>query len=139
MEFKICTKCNKNKPIEEFAWRSKPNNKRHAECKVCHRKVRKAYYEKSGEKDKIIARNYERRRKTREWLQQYKQELRCNRCGYDKAIALQFHHTDPNSKEYCIAEAVHRAWSVKRLQVEIDKCEVLCANCHIEEHHGDKY
>ena len=58
----------------------------------------------------------------------------CIRCGYKKcARALQFHHTDDN-KEFTISgsKAIHKGR--EKLWAEIEKCEILCANCHAEEH-----
>jgi hypothetical protein len=57
----------------------------------------------------------------------------CNRCGYDKNIAsLEFHHLDPSQKEITPTKLTNREWKV--LKEEIDKCTLLCSNCHREEH-----
>lgn len=57
----------------------------------------------------------------------------CAACGYNKcAKALHFHHLDPNEKEMTIARL--RSHAVERLIEEIEKCIVLCANCHHELH-----
>lgn len=54
----------------------------------------------------------------------------CVRCGYSKCIrALEFHHQDPSRKEFSIA-GTHIGW--KRLRVELDKCDLVCSNCHAE-------
>jgi len=56
----------------------------------------------------------------------------CAICGYNKnAAALDFHHLDPNEKELKIGNP----HAVERLLKEIEKCIVLCANCHREIHH----
>jgi hypothetical protein len=59
---------------------------------------------------------------------------KCNRCDYDKCIdALDFHHTDPTQKDFNISENGHcRSW--ESVEKELNKCELLCANCHREEH-----
>jgi len=136
---KKCTVCGKIKVIEDFAWRNKSKGTTHPDCKVCHRKLRKAYYHKTNEKDKIIARNQARRQKTKEWLKEYKRELCCERCGEKRSVALQFHHSDPIKKEYNISTLVERAWSIDHIKKEIEKCEVICSNCHLEEHFGHLY
>lgn len=57
---------------------------------------------------------------------------KCERCGYDKCIeAMHFHHKDPTQKDFTISG---KSWSKERLKQEVDKCELLCANCHAEEH-----
>lgn len=57
----------------------------------------------------------------------------CKNCGYDKcAAALHPHHLDPAQKRFSIGGAKCRKWS--EVQKELDKCTLLCANCHAEEH-----
>jgi 5-methylcytosine-specific restriction endonuclease McrA len=58
---------------------------------------------------------------------------KCSRCGYSKCLrALQFHHVDPATKLFGIAEkGVTRAWY--KVVEELKKCVLLCANCHAEE------
>ena len=56
---------------------------------------------------------------------------KCSYCGYNKCIsALEFHHVDPKEKD----PTWRMGWSFDRIKIEIDKCVLLCANCHREEH-----
>ena len=56
---------------------------------------------------------------------------KCQKCGYDNCIAaLEFHHRDPTQKD----PKWIRGWSLPKLKVELDKCDILCANCHRETH-----
>jgi hypothetical protein len=48
---------------------------------------------------------------------------------------LDFHHIDPNDKEYSVASM--NKFPYKRLAKEINKCVLLCANCHRDLHHND--
>lgn len=59
---------------------------------------------------------------------------KCERCGYNKYQgALQFHHKDPSKKDFAIGSGGHtRAWD--KVKIELDKCELVCANCHFEIH-----
>ena len=58
---------------------------------------------------------------------------RCSRCGYDKSPnALCFHHRNPEIKNDIISKMYALAWD--RLRLEIDKCDLLCLNCHAEIH-----
>ena len=60
----------------------------------------------------------------------------CRKCKYDKCIAaLSFHHRDPNEKEFSWDEIRNRSWSI--IEAELDKCDLLCCNCHME-HHWDE-
>lgn len=57
---------------------------------------------------------------------------KCYFCGYSKCLrALHFHHRDPKQKKFGIANPNIKAW--KTIQEELDKCDLLCANCHAEQ------
>ena len=63
---------------------------------------------------------------------------RCKSCGYNKNLgALQFHHTNPNNKitQLDVRNLTNRKWSF--IMEEVKKCELLCSNCHAEEHYPD--
>jgi hypothetical protein len=58
---------------------------------------------------------------------------KCQVCGYDKcAAAMDFHHRDPRQKDFHISSK--QSWEA--IQPELDKCCLLCANCHRETHAG---
>lgn len=74
-----------------------------------------------------------RRDGNKQWALDYKGGA-CQNCGYDKcARALCFHHLDPSKKEMEINSSF-AARSQKVRQAELDKCILLCANCHMEVH-----
>lgn len=74
-----------------------------------------------------------RRDKLKELCVEYKGG-RCEFCGYDKCMAaLEFHHIDPNEKDFGIGAKGHTR-SFEKIKIELDKCVMLCANCHREEH-----
>jgi predicted transcriptional regulator len=57
----------------------------------------------------------------------------CILCGYDKCIAsMDFHHRDPKQKDFVISK--HK-FSFKTAKKELDKCDLLCRNCHSELHY----
>lgn len=58
---------------------------------------------------------------------------KCELCGYDKCVdALEFHHKNPNEKDFGISSGETRSW--EKIKKELDKCIMLCANCHREIH-----
>lgn len=74
-------------------------------------------------------------------LKENKQKLvdykggKCESCGYDRCVtALDFHHLDPKEKEFTIGSNKGKSWEA--LKVEVDKCAMVCANCHREIHEG---
>lgn len=64
---------------------------------------------------------------------EFKSTLKCSHCPENDAVCLEFHHLDPTKKETAIGTVANK-WSLKRLKAEIEKCIVLCANCHRKEH-----
>ena len=64
-----------------------------------------------------------------------KRRLVCERCGCAKWRILEFHHRNPKEKTFTISNRVTSV-TLEELAKEIDKCEVLCPNCHREEHVG---
>jgi 5-methylcytosine-specific restriction endonuclease McrA len=61
---------------------------------------------------------------------------KCVLCGYKTCIqALEFHHLDSKGKDFGVsAKGYTRSWD--KVKKEIDKCALLCANCHRETHAG---
>jgi predicted HNH restriction endonuclease len=76
-----------------------------------------------------------RRRKLREMAVEYGGG-KCQMCGYKKCIrALSFHHKDPSKKDFGLStDGFTRSW--EKMKPEIDKCILVCANCHMEIHEG---
>lgn len=74
-----------------------------------------------------------RRKKVRQMAVDYKGG-KCSRCGYSKCIeALEFHHLDSSKKDFGISDKGYtRSW--KKISEELDKCCLVCANCHRELH-----
>ncbi len=60
---------------------------------------------------------------------------KCSLCGYDKCkSSLHFHHIDPSKKDFGISGNWGLSW--KKMKIELDKCILVCANCHGEIHEG---
>lgn len=59
---------------------------------------------------------------------------KCEKCGYCKKIpaAYDFHHV--GKKDFGIGS---RKWDFERAKIEVDKCMLLCRNCHAEVHYGE--
>lgn len=58
----------------------------------------------------------------------------CEKCGYNKCVdALEFHHIDPTKKDFGIgSDGYTKSW--EKVKLELDKCIMVCANCHREIH-----
>ena len=68
------------------------------------------------------------------WLNEYKKSLSCTRCSEAHPATLQFHHRNPEEKEFSISMYRMGKWSRERILEETAKCDVICANCHAKEH-----
>jgi hypothetical protein len=97
--------------------------------KFCGVLCKKRFKHQAGRSAK--PKNYSARRKSR--CVEYKGGS-CQGCGYNRCVqALQFHHRNPAEKDFAISEK-NQAWPV--VKAELDKCALLCANCHAEVHAG---
>jgi len=76
-----------------------------------------------------------RRDKLKQMAVEYKGG-KCKLCGYDKTVqALEFHHINSAEKDFGIAKKGYtRSW--EKVKKELDKCIMVCANCHAEIHAG---
>lgn len=84
-----------------------------------------AYKDKEARRLHYLAKATEKRAK----LAEYKVEQGCTDCGYNKdARALEFDHKPGSDKIKTVASLLYSSWSV--IWAEIEKCEVVCANCH---------
>lgn len=61
---------------------------------------------------------------------------KCQICGYSRClVALDFHHIDESTKVFDLSQrSLTRSW--EKIQVELKKCALVCANCHREIHAG---
>jgi len=67
----------------------------------------------------------------KQFLDDYKMRLGCQMCGYNKhPKALCFDHIDPYSKDKKYSAKQLQRWNETKLLEELNKCRVLCANCH---------
>ena len=124
--YHYCTKCRQFKPIGEFRRQSDTRYGLGYWCTPCWQSVEH----------------------TEQWRQRGRESKRaiaakfvalaggaCQRCGYDRCVApLDFHHVNPAEK----ADTPQHAMTLghETAYQELDKCVLLCANCHREYHFG---
>ena len=97
------------------------------------RNYQKSWHQRN--RTRRIAKVHERKVRIWEFYNQLKATLKCARCGENHPATLQFHHCDPQKKDFNLSEAVREGYSIKRIKKEVAKCTVLCANCHAKEHY----
>jgi len=114
MKTKECKHCLKNLPVDQFYKKSKGY---WSYCKPC---------ESLRKKQQLV--NFKRQ------CLEYKNQFTCIKCGYGKCItALDFHHRDSDEKDFAISQCNNLRLNQK-IKNELDKCDVLCSNCHREYH-----
>lgn len=129
MTTKMCNRCKKEKDINEFRFRNKMKGKRTCWCKECYSIYEKEVWSSSRARRENSNRHcMERKRRNGEFIAKYLSGKRCKDCGEDDIIVLDFHHI--GNKEFNISDACMNAYSIEKIEREIVKCEILCANCH---------
>lgn len=136
-ETKPCTRCKRELSLDHFGFNfSKDRGKayRRAHCRRCD--VEKAATYRKTEAGKASRRReHERAYAGRKaWWAALRERISCTFCGESDYVALDFHHLDPDQKEFNIARM--RGYSFRRMQAEVAKCVCLCANCHRKLHAG---
>jgi hypothetical protein len=95
-------------------------------------KWNKEFYRKNKKQE--IARVAKRKQELRDWLDDYKTRLICELCGEKHPACLDFHHRDATSKDFSVGSIKEHGWGKERVLNEIQKCMVVCANCHRKIH-----
>ena len=124
-----CGRCGQEKPVDEFAWRRRAKGERHNYCRPCQAEYRREHY--LANRTKYIARSRERKtelalERTR-WLVQYFGRNPCVDCGETDPVVLEFDHL--RDKAFSVGGKLTN-WPWETILAEIEKCEVVCANCH---------
>ncbi len=122
---KVCSKCKQKKIEKEFYKNSKRKDGKQTWCKQCAIQRRIEHYKEN----KVHYGNYTKqyRQETRNKIKYYLQQHPCIQCKEIDPIVLEFDHL--KDKEYNVADMVGKfGWD--RIKKEINKCQVLCANCH---------
>ncbi len=113
-----CSKCEEEKPLSEF-WvvsskgKLGPDGQLYSHCREC-----------------VRARVRGTQAKKRAWLTKHKLDHGCADCGYSEhPAALDFDHLPEHEKMFGVKDGIASV-SWERLRAEVEKCEVVCANCH---------
>ena len=132
---KRCTICKVYKEENQFNKNSRRKDGLNNVCRDCSKEILKLHYKdnKDSYKKKARKRNIIVRAKNKEITDVVKSNG-CIICGELELCCLDFHHLDPLFKENSISNLSGGA--SERLIEEIEKCVVLCSNCHRKVHNG---
>ena len=133
METRFCNCCNLNKPIKDFPIsKGKPREK----CKVCLKEYMNNHYKKN--KKSYIDYTKKRQDELIKWFHNLKSSLFCIKCKENHPSVLDFHHRDPKEKDFNVGDALYYYKNKNKILKEIEKCDVLCSNCHRKLHWDER-
>jgi hypothetical protein len=116
-KYKLCPSCEKYLEINSTNYYITKSGKFYNYCKSCGKK-------------KTLEQQTKRKHQSIEY-----KGGKCKVCGYNKYYgALEFHHLNPNEKDFGISAA--RSFNFEKIKKELDKCVLVCSNCHREIHSG---
>lgn len=99
----------------------------------CSRSLVSYYINPQGKIKNSVRRNKNRFRTKSEYRERF--GAKCQVCGYDKCQnALHFHHINPSEKKFAISDSLRITRTKEEIDNEINKCILVCANCHTEIH-----
>lgn len=131
---KMCTKCKRILPTSEFRWRNKAQGKLHSQCKSCEKERDKIYYQQNGNRRELAKERATTQKAKNLLVVEEAKQNGCQKCGDKRLYVLDFHHIDTSQKVNTINHMIKSA-STDQLKKEIEKCGLLCANCHREFHY----
>jgi hypothetical protein len=128
---KICCLCKTPKELNEFNKKRRNIDGHSNICRVCSNKHSKEYYRKNDKKMKkqIHESKTIRIRENRMKVFHYLSQHSCVDCDENDPIVLEFDHVR-GKKIHEVSKLVGEGYSWKRIENEIKKCDVRCANCH---------
>ena len=116
-----CAECNEEKSASCFSKKSK--NKLSSWCKPCHNLYTRLHYKQNEEY--YINKSSKQKEKLRKHIQKYKENYPCEDCHeYYPYYVMDFDHL--RDKKINVSEAC----SFKQFNEELEKCELVCSNCH---------
>lgn len=146
MTTKLCTKCKIEKNIDQFNKRAKSKDGYNDNCRSCiseWRKNRRLELKAQGITPRTDIYNKEHYAEKNAWRQNKRKEIRdylrslkinkpCDICGgIFPPVAMDWDHINQDEKSFDICQdGIREMYSKEKLHSEIDKCRLICANCH---------
>lgn len=112
------------------------NDMENKRCPICKNRKSRKEFTFSGNYCRSC--NSTSRKQHRKIVKKFLVDLKggkCSVCSYDKCIdALVFHHINPEEKDFEIGRANSSRFTIEQMTKEVEKCQLLCFNCHAELH-----
>lgn len=128
LTFKVCTKCQTSKPLNDFNFKVRAADIRHPYCKECGKELTRSHY--ANNKRQYLDRNARSYVRRKAFVREMKSRP-CADCGVQYPFyVMDFDHREGESKAYELNHVDRMAMRV--IAREIEKCDVVCSNCHRE-------
>lgn len=131
----LCRVCEIEKSNDDFVSDKNKKSGKVRLCKECKRKLDKISYDK-----RKVSINLKKKQKISNFRTQYnglKIGKKCVKCNESRFYLLDFHHNN-NDKEFNIGTEAWRTLNINKIKKEVEKCIILCSNCHREFHFLEK-
>ena len=126
---KTCCRCKFPKSLNDFGNNKRQKDGKQRYCKECAHKIDKQHYDANPNRKLFIRQStLDARERNREYIWEYLKTHCCVDCSEPDPLVLEFDHLYGKEDSVCIM--CNNASSIERIQKEIDKCEIRCANCH---------
>lgn len=133
---RTCTLCKLELPVTAFGNHKNGRDGLRSRCKPCNRIEARESYRKNPEpyKRRAVSAGKTLGESMRVWLRGIKQDTQCVACGESDICVLDFHHVISGEKDRAIGSCIRKG--IAFVEAELEKCVVLCANCHRKAHAG---
>ncbi len=129
---KKCIICNTDKSVLDFNKNKTRKDGLSNVCRECNSECSKKYYynNSSSHKAKVLERNKIIRKISQEYILNLLKNNHCADCKNSDYRVLEFDHVPGNKKLYNISTMLQSYHSIESIKKEINKCDIVCANCH---------
>lgn len=125
---KTCSRCKTEKPLADFNKGSSSKDGYQRWCRVCCKESNAENYLNGNRAVAVRAANDKAIERNLAYLKEYLLSHPCVDCGETDIVVLEFDHLHDKVKE--VTSMAYMGLSLAKIQAEIDKCEVRCANDH---------
>ncbi len=128
---KICSICKENKSLSSFNKNANKIDGLQTHCRKCSKEKFSTYYNSNKDKHRTatVLRNKIHKTEILQFVYDYLKEHSCVDCGNTNPLCLEFDHVR-GIKSMAISSMLRNNFSIPKIKLEIEKCDVRCANCH---------
>jgi hypothetical protein len=132
-----CPKCKLDLNEDAFAKNRTRKNGHSSYCKKCNKTIKDKHYNnnKIDYKNKVD----NRRSVIKNYILDIKKKSKCKFCDENHISCLQFHHLDKNEKDFSISDVTQLGVSIEKVNLELEKCIIVCSNCHFKLHYNESH